>query len=132
MENNTIAFALLRMAVAASMFGHGLVRLPKLSGFSQWMVTSFEKSMLPRTLVLPFSYVLPIAEFAIGLLLILGLFTRPALIAGGIVMMMLIFGTTLIEDWHSLGSQLIHAAFFGVLLAFIQYNGYALDRLISK
>lgn len=132
MENNTIAYVLLRLAIAASMFGHGLVRLPKLSGFSQWMTASFEKSMLPRTLVLPFSYVLPLAEFTIGLLLILGLFTRPALIAGGIVMIMLILGTTLIEDWHSLGSQLIHAAFFGVLLVFVRYNGYAVDSLISK
>lgn len=132
MENNTIAFVLLRLAVAASMFGHGLVRLPKLSGFSHWMVSSFEKSMLPGALVLPFSYILPIAEFVVGLLLILGLFTRLSLIGGALIMIALILGTTLIEDWHSLPSQLIHAAFFAVLLVFIRYNGFALDKLISK
>ncbi|QJB34049.1 DoxX family protein [Chitinophaga oryzae] len=132
MENNTIAFVLLRLAVAASMFGHGLVRLPKLSGFSQWMVTSFEKSMLPGAMVLPFSYILPIAEFIVGLFLILGLFTRLSLIGGALIMIALILGTTLIEDWHSLPSQLIHAAFFAVLLVFIRYNGFALDKLISR
>ncbi len=132
MENNTIAFVLLRLAVAASMFGHGLVRLPKLSGFSHWMVTSFEKSMLPGALVLPFSYILPVAEFIVGLLLILGLFTRLSLIGGALIMIALILGTTLIEDWHSLPSQLIHAAFFAVLLVFIRYNGFALDKLIGK
>ncbi|WP_260607399.1 DoxX family membrane protein [Chitinophaga polysaccharea] len=132
MENNAIAFLLFRLAVAASMFGHGLVRLPKLNGFSAWMIKSFEKSMLPDLLVVPFSYVLPIAEFVIGLLLLVGLFTRVSLIAGGVVMVLLIFGTAMIENWEALPSQLIHAAFFAVLLAFIQYNTIAVDHLIKK
>ncbi|TWF44291.1 thiosulfate dehydrogenase [quinone] large subunit [Chitinophaga polysaccharea] len=132
MENNAIVFFLLRLAVAASMFGHGLVRLPKLNGFSAWMVKSFEKSMLPEIMVVPFSYTLPIAEFVIGLLLILGLFTRVSLIGGGLVMVLLIFGTAMIENWEALPSQLIHAAFFGILLAFIQYNTIAVDHLIKK
>ncbi|PSL48889.1 thiosulfate dehydrogenase [quinone] large subunit [Chitinophaga niastensis] len=132
MENNAIVFLLLRLAVAASMFGHGLVRLPKLNGFSTWMVKSFEKSMLPDFMVVPFSYALPIAEFVIGLLLLAGLFTRISLIGGGIVMVILIFGTAMIENWDALPSQLIHAAFFAVLLAFIRYNTIAVDHLIKK
>jgi thiosulfate dehydrogenase [quinone] large subunit len=44
---NTTSFLLLRLGIGISMFGHGLVRLPKLAGFSKWMVTSFEKSLLP-------------------------------------------------------------------------------------
>jgi thiosulfate dehydrogenase [quinone] large subunit len=132
MENNAIVFFLLRLSVAASMFGHGLVRFPKLNGFSAWMVKSFEKSMLPDGLVVPFSYVLPIAEFIIGLLLLLGLFTRVSLIGGGIVMIALLFGTAMIENWDAIPSQLIHAAFFGGLLAFIQYNTIAVDHLIKK
>jgi thiosulfate dehydrogenase [quinone] large subunit len=114
------------------MFGHGLVRLPKLAGFSNWMVTSFEKSMLTASLVKPFSYGLPLAEFAIGALVILGLFTKPALIAGSIVMIMLIFGTTMIENWDALPSQLIHVAFFAVLLQYVASNTYALDKVFLK
>jgi thiosulfate dehydrogenase [quinone] large subunit len=129
---NPTAFLLLRLAIAASMFGHGLVRLPKLNGFSQWMVSSFEKSILPSALVIPFSYALPIAEFAIGLLLLIGLFTRVSLIAGGIVMIALILGTTLIENWEALTSQLVHAAFFAVLLSFVQYNTWAVDNILKK
>ena len=132
MENNAIVFFLLRLAVAASMFGHGLVRLPKLNGFSAWMVKSFEKSILPSQMVVPFSYALPVAEFIIGLLLILGLFTRVSLIGGGMVMILLIFGAAMIENWEALPSQLIHAAFFAGLLAFIQYNTIAVDHLIKK
>ncbi|WP_246296990.1 DoxX family membrane protein [Flavobacterium inviolabile] len=73
---NTTAFLLLRLAIGASMFGHGLVRLPKLNAFSSWMTGNFENTLLPQIIVLPFSYVLPIAEFGIGLLLLLGLFTK--------------------------------------------------------
>jgi len=129
---NQTAYLLVRLAIGASMFGHGLVRLPKLATFSQWMVGTFEKSMLPKIMVVPFSYGLPIAEFAIGLCLILGLFTKPAMIAGGIVMLILIFGTTLIENWEALPSQLIHIVFFAVLLQFLSDNSWAFDTLFFK
>lgn len=128
----TTSFLLLRLAVAISMFGHGLVRLQKLATFSNWMVGSFENSMLPKFIVTPFSYVLPIAEFAIGLLLILGLFTKPALIAGGFVILALLFGTSMIENWEAIPSQLIHVAFFALLLHFIEYNSWAIDSFLIK
>lgn len=129
---NKQSFLLLRLAIGVSMFGHGLVRLPKLDKFSAWMVHSFEKSMLPAAIVTPFSYILPFAEFLVGLLLILGLFTRAALIAGGIVMIILIFGSTSIESWDAIPTQLIHVAFFAVLLNYISYNSFALDNRFKK
>ena len=128
----TTTYLILRLAIGASMFGHGLVRLPKLTMFSNWMVNSFEKSMLPKALVVPFSYVLPFGEFLVGILLIVGLFTKPALFLAALIMMALIFGTAMIENWEALPSQLIHVAFFAVLLHFIQYNGWALDNLLKK
>src|SRR6478735_3598368 len=103
---DTYAFLIVRLGIATSMLGHGLVRLPKLNAFSQWMVGSFEKSLLPQVMVVQFSYVLPIAEFAIGLLLFTGLFTKPAALAGAAVMLLLIFGTTLVENWEAIPSQL--------------------------
>ncbi|MDI3321855.1 DoxX family protein [Pinibacter soli] len=129
---NTTSFLLLRLAIGASMLGHGLVRLPKLKGFSNWMVTSFEKSMLSATIVKPFSYALPLVEFVIGLLLMLGLFIRPTLVAGSIVMIMLILGTTLIENWEALPSQLIHVAFFALLLHYAASNTYSLDNVFFE
>ncbi|MBQ4915052.1 DoxX family protein [Maribacter sp. MMG018] len=129
---NKISYLILRMAIGLSMFGHGLVRLPKLSGFSSWMVKSFETSMLPEFMVVPFSYALPILEFCTGLLLLIGLFTRQALILGAVIMLLLIFGTTLIENWAILPSQLIHVAFFAVLLHYIKDNTWALDTKMGK
>jgi thiosulfate dehydrogenase (quinone) large subunit len=129
---NTTSFLIVRLAVAASMLGHGLVRLPKLGAFSNWMVSSFEKSMLPSALVTPFSYILPVAEFVIGLLLVIGLFTRASLVAGGFTMVILIFGSAMVESWEAMPSQFIHAAFFAVLLSFLQYNTYAVDNILKK
>ncbi len=114
------------------MFGHGLVRLPKLPVFSKWMVGSFTKSILPNAVVVPFSYVLPFAEFTIGLLLLIGLFTKRSAVAGALVMIVLIFGSTTIENWDIIPSQLIHVAFFAVLIQFVQDNSYALDGARRK
>lgn len=127
---NTTSFLLLRLGIGISMFGHGLVRLPKLAGFSKWMVTSFEKSLLPSAIITPFSYALPILEFGIGTLLILGLLTKQALLAGSIVMLLLLLGTTLIENWEALPSQLIHLVFFAILIQFISSNRWSLDYFL--
>ena len=132
MSSSRLAFVLARLAIGTSFFGHGLVRLPKLSSFAQHMTVPFQHSILPQALVLPFAYILPFLEFGIGLLLLLGLFTKQALIAGAIVMILLIFGTTTIEQWNILDSQLIHTAFFAGLLPFVdKYNAYALDHKLG-
>ena len=132
MSPYTKSYVIARLAIGASMFGHGLVRLPKLPGFSKWMMGQFTHSILPSALVLPFSYLLPIAELFIGLLLLLGLFTGKALIAGSIVMILLILGTTSIENWDAIPSQLIHVAFFAVLLAFIEHNSFSVDSSLRR
>lgn len=130
---NSTIFFLLRLAVGASFFGHGPARIPKLPKFSAWLVESFSKSMLPESLVLPFSYVLPVAEFVIGLLLLAGLFTRAASVAGAIVMIILIFGSCMIEDWGAIPSQMIHVIFLLGVLRFVSaHDGYSIDRLIAK
>jgi len=126
------AYLLGRLATGLSFFGHGLVRLPKLNGFSNWMVEQFSKSMLPEVLVMPFSYALPILEFVSGLMILIGLFTRQGLILAGAISLVLIFGTTMIENWEALPSQLIHVAFLSMLLAYLPQNSYAVDHLIKK
>jgi len=132
MKNYSIAYLMARLVIATSMFGHGLVRLPKLSAFSAWMTDSFKDSMMPLVLVRPFSLVLPVIEFSIGLLLLAGLFTRQALVAGGLVMLMLIFGSCLMEKWEWVTFQMFYGLFFALLYAYLQYNQYALDKLFQK
>ena len=132
MENFKYGYFAARLPIGLSFFGHGLVRLPKLDGFGQWMVKTMEPSMLPVEMVRPFSYVLPVLELAIGLLVIIGLFTRYALLAGIFVMSALIFGSTTIENWDAITGQLVHAAYFAVLLYFIGHNTFAIDEIFRK
>ncbi len=127
-----LIYVLLRVSVGVSMFVHGLVRLPKLAAFSLWMFKSFQRSALPPSLVKPFSIALPMLEFAIGMFLIAGLLTKQALVAGCIVMMLLLFGSGMIENWDAIPSQLIHVAFFTTLLYFISANKYAADAFIKR
>jgi thiosulfate dehydrogenase [quinone] large subunit len=116
---NSVAYLFTRLAIGMSFFGHGLVRMFKLNGFSHWMVGQFQKSYLPEALIIPFSYILPFAELIVGVLLLIGLFTREAAIAGAVVMLVLIFGTTSIENWEAIPTQLIHVAFLVVVLQFL-------------
>lgn len=129
---NKYSYLLIRLGIGISMFGHGLVRLPKLQGFSSWMMKSFEKSMLPAPFVEAFSYLLPFAEFLTGLLLLIGLFTRQALLAGGSIMLVLLFGTAMIENWEAIPSQLLHLVIFAVLLHFAESNSYAVDKIKGR
>ncbi|WP_215238540.1 DoxX family membrane protein [Dyadobacter helix] len=133
MKHFSISFFLARIAIGMSMFGHGLVRIPKLTQFAAGMSEKFQKSILPDFLVAPFGYILPVAEFIIGLLILLGLFTRLSLIAGALVMVTLIFGTSMIEDWGAIPSQLIHTAFFCILLDQTEKaKTYSLDSAFEK
>lgn len=119
---NPFAYLLVRLTIGMSMFGHGLVRIPKLTGFSEGMVANFNGSFLPALLVKPFSLALPFLEFIIGLFLIIGFKTKVTAQTGGLLMVILIFGTSMIENWSALPSQMIHASFFIVLIQFIASN----------
>ncbi|QXP51461.1 DoxX family protein [Cellulophaga sp. HaHa_2_95] len=132
MKEYSLGYVLARIVIGVSMFGHGLVRLPKLEGFKNFMVQNFENSMVPEFLVTPFSYALPILEFIVGILLILGLFTKQALVTGAILMIMLVFGSTMIENWGIIDSQLMHAFIFIGLLLGINYNYWSLDTKLKK
>ncbi|HZH70720.1 MAG TPA: DoxX family protein, partial [Flavobacteriaceae bacterium] len=108
------------------------VRLPKLQAFSEGMLKNFENSMLPAFLTLPFSYILPIAELIVGLFLILGWFTRLSAIVGAAVMLSLIFGSSLVENWTAIPIQLIHIAFFAYVIQHIENNTYAIDNILRE
>ncbi len=127
-----LSFVFIRWGIGISMFGHGLVRLPKLNTFSAGMVDNFSESFIPDLMVLPFGFVLPFLEFLLGLMLLLGWKTRLAGIMGGILMLILMLGTSMIENWSSLPSQMIHLLFFILVYEFHHKNTLALDNISPK
>lgn len=131
MENKkhaAVAYTLLRVAMGVNLLGHGAVRIPKLESFSDWMVSSMAKGWLPETIVKPFALVLPFAELIIGLLLTIGLFTCRMSIAGAILIILLLFGCSTIENWEAMGIQMIYVIFYYLLIIHIADNKYSLDQ----
>lgn len=126
--NQQLAYFFLRITMGINFFGHGAIRLPKIPKFSDGMVEMFKDSILPQPLVYGFGTILPIAEFLIGILLIVGLYTRQALTAGAIVMIILIFGSCMIERFDNAGGQMLYAFMYFFLLFYIEHNYLSIDN----
>ena len=128
-----IAYALLRVVFGMNIFFHGLSRLVgDHAAFLASLSQQVAKAPIPKWVLSPFAAVLPWAEATIGLLLLLGLFTRFALGAGSLVMIALMAGITLAQNWDVAGIQLIYCAIYFVLLTYRDRNVYSLDTLLAK
>ena len=93
-----LAFVLSRLLLGGNLLTHFLVRLPKLGGAKAGFSKQFAATPLPAPLEELVAPVLPFAEGAIGGLLLLGLFTRPALAAAMLLMKSLIIGSRLLKQ----------------------------------
>ncbi len=121
------AYLLLRLLTGVDFFMHGFARIftgTHLSGFAQGMVKSMATTPLPPALTLATGYAVPCVELVIGTLLLLGLFTRAALNAALLLMLVLMFGITLKQDWNTAGSQLL----YGLVLALLLFGRARYDR----
>jgi thiosulfate dehydrogenase [quinone] large subunit len=129
MLDRRLAYAILRLTLGINILIHGLVRLPQLASFADGLVQAFAKTSLPRQVVHLFAFFLPFAEMFVGLLLTLGLWTRLALVSGGLLIIALVFGTALRGDWDTLGIQMIYAAIYYLLLVSRTYDRFSIDQL---
>lgn len=121
------AYVALRLALGLNMFLHGATRLPNLGGFADGIVGEFEGTILPPAFVEVFATVLPFLEAAVGLSLLLGLFRVPGLLLGVAVMLSLLFGTGLQQNWGTIATQMHYVLWFALLLVFLPYDRWALD-----
>ena len=132
-RDGAYAYLLLRLTLGVNICMHGISRILAGPGsFAHSLVSLFQKTPLPIWMLLAFGLTLPWLEAILGLLLLLGLRTRAALIGGSLLLMVLTFGSTLRQDWESVGLQLIYASVYAALLTFRQRNIYSLDRLLSS
>ncbi|MGC2283460.1 MAG: DoxX family membrane protein, partial [Candidatus Acidiferrales bacterium] len=117
-----LGYLVLRFILGLSIFMHGLSRLPHLQEFADGLVKMFADTALPAMLVHSFGLALVFVEAAVGLLLLLGLWTQEALLVGSATMALLVFGTALRSDWNIVAIQLLYALIYSVLLAELEYN----------
>lgn len=117
------AYVTLRFTLGINMFMHGFARiLSGVGAFADKMTAGFGESPLPAPLVRAFLMGLPFVELIIGLLMLLGLFTRYALIAGAFLITLLTFGSTSKQDWATASVQLPYAIAFFILLFTLEHN----------
>jgi thiosulfate dehydrogenase [quinone] large subunit len=127
-SDEKIAYALLRAVTGINLLMHGASRL--IAGkavFAGHLADQFAHSPLPQWSVHGFGMALPAVEGLLGLLLLIGWKTRTALIGASLLMMVLTFGSSLVQDWSAAGTQLMYALIFSVLLFLRRYNSWSLD-----
>ena len=133
-SDTVIAYTILRLSFGANIMLHGLSRI--LNGrpaFLAYLTHYFEHAhLIPSSMLPAFGAVLPWVETTLGLLLMLGLFSRFTLIAGALVMTALVFGTNLAQDWLVSGLQLIYCFLYYYLLVHISENRISLDAVMAK
>jgi thiosulfate dehydrogenase [quinone] large subunit len=132
-NNKSLAYALLRISLGVNFAGHGLIRIYNGVGtFASTTAEHLAKSPLPHGLTLSFSYAIPFLEAILGLTLILGVFTRAALICGAVFMMALTIGVTSNQQWDIAGQQLLYSVVFFLLLFFLDENTLSLDNALRR
>jgi thiosulfate dehydrogenase (quinone) large subunit len=127
-----LAYLTLRFTLGLSILMHGLVRLPHLTAFADATLKLFAATALPPIIVRSFALSLVFVETIDGLLLVLGWWTRWALLLGALSMTSLVFGTALRSDWETLAIQLFYASIYAALIAAREYNSFSLDALFQK
>jgi thiosulfate dehydrogenase [quinone] large subunit len=128
---NILGYTTLRLAIGMSMFIHGVARMAHIPAFAETLTKQFSATVLPATSIVIFAWVTPPMELFIGLLVLIGLWTRLGLLLGGAWMVVLIFGSALIEQYNSVGIQLVYSLIFFHLLQNVPLNTLSVDRFIA-
>jgi thiosulfate dehydrogenase [quinone] large subunit len=132
-SDERLAYALLRLVVGANLMMHGISRMIAGTGeFAAKLVMQFAHAPLPAWSVWAFGLVLPAIEGGLGLLLLIGLRTRAVLIAAILLIMVLTFGSSLLQDWSAAGIQLTYAAIYAALLLLRRYNSWSADAWMAR
>jgi len=131
-RDRRLAYALLRILVGINLIMHGVSRmLMGPSVFAEKLTAQFGHSPLPLRGAWAFGMVLPAIEALLGMLLLLGLRTRAALVASLFLMMLLTLGVALVQDWSAAGLQLTYGLVLAALLFLSRYNGWSLDACLQ-
>jgi len=131
-KHAALAHALLRMTLGLDICMHGIVRwVSGLGRFAGSLQAMFHGSPLPPWSVAGFGYALPMLETAVGVAILIGFQTHRALVAGMALMMILIFGSSLRQDWQIVGLQLVYSIAYAILLATAWIDRFSLDSIVS-
>ena len=128
-----LGYLVLRICLGVNIAMHGVARLLAGSGvFVEATLKQFAHTPLPSWSVQAFGFSLPWIEAIIGLMILGGIAARYVLLAGGLLIAVLTFGTTLTQQWEIAGTELIYAVAFSLLLVWHRYDSISIDSLLAK
>lgn len=127
-----LAVSLARFGLGVNIALHGWTRVFRFPEFLTHIEQQFAHSILPPGIVDASAYAIVGLECVVGILLLAGLALRAALAMGCGLMIALLFGTCLVQNWSAAGDQLIYLGFYAVLLALRGSDRWSLDSLLSR
>ena len=132
-SDTSVAYAIFRLTFGVNICFRGVARIfvLGLDNFPAGMMKQFSATAFPGAFISTFAHTLPWIETALGIMIILGLKTRLALIVGGLMMTSLTFGTMILQDFTLAWLQLTYAIAFFLLLAARAWNVISLDTILS-
>ena len=133
MRDERLGYGMLRLAFGFNVMMHGVSRILMGPGeYAFKLQTQFAHSMLPAGAVHLFGVMLPGVESLLGLLILIGLRTRVALVATILNLMVLTFGSAMIQDWQGAGTQLIYSAIASGLIVLLRFDGWSVDAWLRR
>lgn len=133
MRDERLGYVMLRLALGVNLTMHGVSRMLMGPGeFAFKLQTQFANSILPAWSVRVFGVLLPGVEGLLGLLILIGLRTRTALVAASLLMMVLMFGAAIIQDWSATATQLTYAAIISGLIVLQRFDGWSVDAWLRR
>ena len=125
-----VSTLLLRLLLGMLFLVAGLRKFGDLAAFRGYIHKEFDPTFLAGPLLVVFSYALPFVEVAVGALLVLGLFTRPALVLTALTLIALFFGKLLVADRQTTAFIAVYFLITVYALRSADNNQYALDSLM--
>lgn len=127
--NMQLGYLIMRLMLGLNLFMHGSIR--HINGIEVWLepnAETFVGTILPMQLVTSFLYIVPTVELILGVLLLLGLFTRSALIATVVLFLVLDFGHGVRQLWSNMHLIMHYSVYFWIMFILIKQNWLALDN----
>ena len=129
LNNFQVGYVFFRILVGANLFFHGFMRF--VNGVGEWEAPTavlFADTFLPMPLVHIALYMIPPVQVFLGTCIVLGLFTRWALLGGLCLFFLLLFGNVVRMNWSGAHISMHYGLYYWILLALLSQNRLALDR----
>jgi thiosulfate dehydrogenase [quinone] large subunit len=126
------ATLVLRLMFGLMFLTAGLSKFGNLEGFRQYILGEFGNTILAGPMLEVFARALPFVEFGLGVLLTLGLLTRPALVVAGLTLLALFFGKWIVQDFATSAQNALYLLIAVYTLRHADENHYSLDALLFR